>query len=158
MSDDPEKDQEQSEIETRISKIDKACDVLLSLIEAETTSDAQKGRLFAQVVSWAKVKDKLIPPDDGNKLRGMTDELKNGRRGGSSKRAAGSATPGESRNNDGHKIRKIIASLPAYGITAGGNPKDSKRAGSGDGGDAGQLRINGGGDGDADGDGVVGVH
>lgn len=157
MSDEQENEKDKSEIETRIAKIDRACDTLLKLIESDSTTDAQKGRLFAQVVSWAKVKDKLIPPDDGGKLRSMGDELKSGIGGRSSKRAnpGPNASPSEDRNRDGHKIRKIIASLPSYGRDTSGDSKDSKRKNGSDLGDGGRVPVDGGGDGSRNDDGAA---
>lgn len=142
-------EQEKTDGEQRIAHMDRVAKKLLELIESDSTSEAQKGRLFAQVLAYEKVRSNLIPPDDGGKLRSMGDELKSGIGSRSSKRSnpGPNASPREDRARDGHKIRKIIASLPSYGRDTSGDSKDSKRKNGSDIGDGGRLPVDGGGNG-----------
>ena len=136
-------------VKQRIASMDKAAEHLLDLVGAEKTSDMQKGRLFGNVMAWYKVREKLVPAEDGGKLKEMAHGLKSesGRRSGNSKR-------GRDTSNDGRAIRALIGKLPAFGGAAGGNPSRPERQGGGARGNGSGVRADGGSDGDRDVDGA----
>jgi hypothetical protein len=138
MSDQPE-DQKADDLK-RIERMDKVAEHLMDLISKETTTDAQKGRLFQQVQSWLKLRPTLIPVEQGSKLKEMSHGLnaKGGKRSGSAARGGGSSGAGA-----GRKISAIIRSLPRYGNDTGGDQKDSVGAGGGARGNGGRVLSDG---------------
>lgn len=132
-------------IPDRIARMDRTANALLRLIENEKTTATQKGRLFAQVLNYYKLRGTLIPSDEGGKLKEMTYGIakSSGRSGSSRADRAGSSDA----SGDGAAIHKLIASLPSFADASGGNTKGIVRKGNGYGGDAGSIRPHGGGDG-----------
>ncbi len=116
MSDDTGK----TETQLRIEKMDRAAEALLRLIENEKTSEQQKGRLFAQVMAWEKVRKTLVPSDDGGKIKEMAHGLKNGKRDRSTDLE-------RKRVRDGHAIEKIIRDLPSFDRGTRGDPATPER-------------------------------
>jgi hypothetical protein len=145
MSDEPEK----NEVQARLDRMDKVADSLLKLIESEETDEAQKGRLFAQVMAWYKLRKSLVPPEEGGKLKEMKDVLTKDRsRNRVSERAI-------SRAREGHAIEKIIRQLPAVDRGLGGDQAHSQRPGGGAPGNGSGVRVDGVGNVDRDDDGAV---
>lgn len=132
----------------RIARMDQVAEGLLELIGKEGTPEPQNGKLFARVMTWHRVREKLAPADPGDKLREMSNALK-------SKGHKGSRDTGKRRDTarDGQAIRRIIAKLPAYGRAAGGNPARPEFKGGGADGDDIRVPPNGSGDVDRDMDG-----
>lgn len=149
MSEEQEK-QGKTDDEKRVDHMDKVAATLLALVESPETSDAQKGRLFQQVLAWYKVRGKLVPSDEGGKLKEMTDGLKS--KGGRRGRSAGSAPQ---RAGDGKAIRAIIDSLPSYGGNAVRDPASPERPSGSAPGDDRRVRIDGSGNGAGHDDGAA---
>lgn len=105
--------EEKTELEKRLEKMDKAAEALLKLIESPETTDLQKGRLFAQVMAWEKVRPTLIPSNEGGRLEEMSHGVKSkgGSGAGNNGRGTGARRPGK----DGRAIRDIIKTLPKFG-------------------------------------------
>ena len=112
-----------TEDDVRIAKMDRVAESLLALITLEKTTDTQKGRFFAQVISWYKIRPTLIPSSEGGKLEEMSRGIKSagGKRSGSARSAGRRA--GQSR-----AIKDIIASLPKPGS---GQPSSGQRPANG---------------------------
>ena len=117
MSEEPKTDEQK-----RIEKMDKVADSLLDLIAKEGTSEAQKGRLFAQVQSWYKLRPALVPVEPGGRMKEMSDGVKSK----GTKRSGSAGTGGSARvAKDGRAIQEIIRGLPKFG--AGGNSSASTK-------------------------------
>jgi hypothetical protein len=150
-----------TDLEARILRIDGVADSLLDLIENKNVGEgekgisaAQKASLFAQIIAWYKIREKLLPSGNGSRLKEMVNEQSKNPSGGSgstgshSSRAAAKPPTG-----DGKAIKAIIRSLPPFGGDTLGNKGHPKRKSRGDAGDGGSIPINGGSDdhGDVDG-------
>ena len=111
-------------IQGYIDRMDEVANKILLVVEDEKTSEVQKGRLFAVVLSWHKVRETLKPPEEGTKLKEMERELTTGhKRNGSSRQSGHSARTSAAAKG----IQAIISKLPKYG-----EPKAAGRPNNGD--------------------------
>lgn len=154
-------DEQKTAEEKRIERMDKVAESLLLLIAKEGTSEAQQGRLFAQVMQWYKLRPTLVPVEPGERLKEMSDGVKS-----KGTKRSGSAGTGGRVAKDGRAIQAIIRTLPKFGgganipisgngRGAGGDQASAQRAGERNNGD--DLRVHPDDDGDVardvDGDG-----
>lgn len=144
------------ELPEYIQKMDATADKLLALVNDEKTSDTQRGRLFAQLLSYYKLRKTLIPSEEGNGLQEMTNVLKS--QGGERSGSGGTKPRHGNASKDGKAIRSIIRSLPTYSRRAGGDQAHPElpdgSAPRNDGSDGADR----GGDGSADNNGVANSH
>ena len=161
-------DEPKTEEQKRIEKMDKVAESLLDLITKEGTSEAQKGRLFAQVQSWYKLRPTLVPVEPGGRMKEMSDGVKSAgiKRGGSAGRSSGSRIA-----KDGRAIQEIIRTLPKFGAGASasgkvagnhsdadGDPESPQRSSGGAGSDGLRIRADRNGDDPGDSDGARDIH
>lgn len=103
---------EKTDNEKRVARMDAVAEALLALVMNGATSEAQKGRLFQQVLTWYKVRGSLLPSGEGDKLKDMEHAIKSSGSGGKrNPRGAGSDRTTE----DGKAIAAIIRKLPKPG-------------------------------------------
>jgi hypothetical protein len=129
---------EKAELLRMIERMDRVANNLLSLIEGEEgkeqASDAQKGRLYAQVMNWLKMRKSLIPSGEGGRLQEIGNGLKSGSRAGSTGRGPGRP---KSTSKDGKAIlaltRKVraIHQRDSNADDTGGDQEDSVGANGG---------------------------
>lgn len=134
--------------ESLVARMDRVAGVLLDIVEKDSTSEAQKGRLFAQCLNYCKVRPLLVPSGEGSKLEEMKNAIKSSshKRNGSTGQHSGAVAKSRT-ETDGRAIAQIIKSLPkpAHTRSAGRDSENTVGASGGGNGDGGGIHFNGAG-------------